>query len=232
MITPHSIDLEPGKQPPDRRIYSLTQRELDVLRDYLESSLAKGWIRPSKNPAAAPILFVPKKDGTLRLCVDYRGLNAVTIKNKHPLPLISETLARLAGACVFTQFDLRHAYHRIRVKPGHEQRTAFKTRYGTYEYLVMPFGLANAPATFQGYINRALAGMIDVFVVAYPYDILIYSKDHTRHYQHVLAVLQRLREFRLYVKLSKSAFHVDTVHFLGFIITSQVFPWSRIGSPR
>lgn len=111
-----------------------------MLREYIEGALEKGWISPSKSPTGAPILFVPKKDGSLRLCVDYRGLNSLTIKNRHPLPLISKTLDRLSTAKVFTQLDLRDAYHRIRIKEGDEWKTAFRTRYGHYEYLVMPFG--------------------------------------------------------------------------------------------
>ena len=144
----HAIDLEDGKHPPHLPIYNLSMRELEILREYIDSSLQKGWIKPSKSPAGAPILFVPKSDGTMRLCVDYRGLNKMTIKNRHPLPLISELLDRLSHAVIFTKLDLRDAYHRIRIKAGDEWKTAFKTKYGLFEYLVMPFGLANAPATF------------------------------------------------------------------------------------
>ena len=123
------------------------------MRDYIKDSLKKGWIRRSISPAGAPILFVAKKGGGLRLCVDYRGLNAITVKNRHALPLIDETLDRLVGAVVYTKLDMKDAYHRIRIKAGDEWKTAFRTRYGHFEYLVMPFGLANAPATFQGYIS-------------------------------------------------------------------------------
>ena len=121
---------------------------MEILREYLKNALAKGWIRPSKSPSGAPILFVPKKDGSMRLCVDYRGLNRITIKNRYPLPLISEMLDRLGHSKIFSKLDLRDAYHRLRIKEGDEWKTAFKTRYGLFEYLVMPFGLANAPATF------------------------------------------------------------------------------------
>lgn len=217
----HAIDLFPGKQPPHRPIYSLSPNELEVLRAYLQDNLNRGWIRPSKSPAGAPILFVQKKDGSLRLCVDYRGLNEVTIKNRHPLPLVQESLDRLAGAKIYTKLDLRDAYHRIRIKEGDEWKTAFRTRYGHYEYCVMPFGLANAPATFQAYINRALSDTLDVFVVVYLDDILIYSNDEKSHRYHVREVLSRLRHYRLYVKHSKCLFHTTQVEFLGFIVTPR-----------
>lgn len=144
----HAIDVEDGQKVPNLPIYNLSQRELEILRDYLDSALDKGWIRPSKSPAGAPILFAPKADGTLRLCVDYRGLNKVTIKNRYPIPLVSEMLDRLSKAKIFSKLDLRDAYHRLRIREGDEWKTAFKTRYGHFEYLVMPFGLVNAPSTF------------------------------------------------------------------------------------
>ena len=188
----HIIDVEEGGFPPYGPLYNLSGPELGVLRTYLDDALAKGWIRHSVSPAGAPVLFVPKKDGGLRLCVDYRGLNKVTIKNRHPLPLISETLDRLSGAKVFTKMDLKDAYHRIRIREGDEWKTAFCTRYGHFEYLVMPFGLANAPATFQAYINKALAGYVDVFCVVYLDDILVYSDSLSDHEVHVKKILKRL----------------------------------------
>jgi hypothetical protein len=143
----HAIDTG-DEDPPYGPVYNLSEKELVVLREYLESSEKKGWIKRSVSPAGSPVIFVPKKDGSLRLCVDYRGLNRITRKNRHPLPLISETLDRLRDAKIFTKLDLRNAYHRIRIKPRDEWKTAFRTQYGHYEYSVMPFGLANAPATF------------------------------------------------------------------------------------
>ena len=153
--------------------------------------------------------------------MDFRGLNAITIKNRHPLPLISESLSRLAGAKVYTKLDLRDAYHRIRIKKGDEWKTAFRTRYGHFEYCVMPFGLANAPATFQAYINKALAGLLDIFLVVYLDDILIFSRDEESHVEHVRTVLERLRQFKLYAKASKCTFHTSQVEFLGFIVSSD-----------
>jgi hypothetical protein len=217
----HRIDLEPGKSPPWGPVYPLSESELEILREYLQSALAKGWIRRSTSPAGAPILFVPKKGGGLRLCVDYRGLNAVTIKDRTPLPLISETLDRLRRAKVFTKLDLKDAYHRLRIKEGDEWKTAFRTRYGHFEYCVLPFGLSNAPATFQAYINQALVGLVDVTCVVYLDDILVFSEDPTEHTAAVHAVLERLRTYKLYANLKKCEFDTDTVEFLGFIVGPQ-----------
>jgi hypothetical protein len=150
--------------------------------------------------------------------VDYRGLNALTVKNRYPLPLISETMDRLGGAKIFTQLDLRDAYHRMRIRAGDEWKTAWRSRYGHFEYQVMPFGLANAPATFQAYINKALSDLLDICCVVYLDDILIYSSSIEEHHRHVRMVMDRLRQYKLYVKLSKCAFDTDTVRFLGFII--------------
>ncbi|KAM0709942.1 hypothetical protein Q7P35_003986 [Cladosporium inversicolor] len=171
----HAIDLEPNERPPFRPLYNLSVKELAALREYIEQALKNGWIKRSVSEAGAPILFVLKKDGSLRLCVDYRGLNAITKKNWHPLPLISETLDRLGYATVFSALDLKDAYHRIPIKRGDEWKTAFRTRYSHFEYCVMPFGLTNAPATFQAYINRAMAGLVDICCVVYLDDILVYS---------------------------------------------------------
>ena len=168
---------EPGFGP----LYNLSVDELGVLREYIRDNLAKGFIRPSTSPAGAPILFVKKKDGTLRLCVDYRGLNRITTKNRYPLPLISEALDRLSGAKYFTKLDIRLAYNLIRIKKGDEWKTAFRTRYGHFKYYVMPFGLSNAPATFQAHINEVLRDYLDIFCIAYLDDILIYSDTLEEH---------------------------------------------------
>ena len=219
----HAIQLQEGKEPPYGPLYPLSARELEVLREYLENALATGRIRHSTSPAGAPILFVPKPNGKLRLCVDYRGLNALTIKDRCPLPLINETLDRLSGASYYTTLDLRDAYHRIRIKEGDEWKTAFRTRYGHFEYLVMPFGLTNAPATFQAYINRALAGLLDTSCVVYLDDILIYTheEDLESHWCAVRAVLQRLRDAGLFANLEKCSFATQEVKFLGFIVSTE-----------
>lgn len=217
----HSIEIEHGKEAPYGPLYNLSPKELEVLRDYIVTAKENKWIRESISPAGAPVLFVPKKDGTLRLCVDYRGLNAVTKKNRLALPLISETLDRLSGCSQFTKLDLKNAYHRIRIREGDEWKTAFRTRYGHFEYTVMPFGLCNAPATFQAYINKALAGITDVFCVVYLDDILIFSKEGEDHWDHVKQVLRRLRKFNLYVNLKKCVFAVKEVEFLGFLVNTE-----------
>lgn len=217
----HAIELKPGTVPPFQPLRNLSEKELAALRDYLSTAEANGWIRRSVSEAGAPILFAQKKDGSLRLCIDYRGLNDHTVKDRCPLPLISETLDRLSGAKVFSALDLKDAYYRIPIKKGDEWKTAFRTRYGHFEYLVMPFGLTNAPATFQAYINKALAGYLDEFCVVYLDDILIYSKDAEEHAEHLRLVLERLRKYALYANRKKCHFFTDSVEFLGFIVGSE-----------
>jgi Reverse transcriptase (RNA-dependent DNA polymerase) len=150
--------------------------------------------------------------------VDYRGLNKITIRNRHPLPLISETLDRLSRAKRFTKFDLRDAYHRIRIKRGDEWKTAFRTRYGHFEYTVMLFGLINAFVTFQSYINEALRGYLDIFCITYLNDIIVYSERVEDYKEHVRKVLERLRQYNLYTKLSKCLFSIEELEFLGYIV--------------
>ncbi|KAL2126371.1 hypothetical protein VTI74DRAFT_1096 [Chaetomium olivicolor] len=215
----HRIDLDPAARPPWGPIYPLSAVELETLRAWLAEALQKGWIRPSTSPAGAPILFVPKKQGELRLVVDYRALNHITLKNRAPLPLIGEILDRLSSAKIYTKLDLKDAYYRIRIREGDEWKTAFRTRYGHYEFLVMPMGLANAPATFQTYINHAMGGLVDVICIVYLDDILIFSDDEAQHTQHVLQVLERLREADLYVNLQKCQFHTTQVSFLGYLVS-------------
>lgn len=159
------------------------------MREYLDLLLKKGYIRPSQSLAGSPVLFVPKPGGKLRLCVDYRSLNDITIKDRYPLPRIDELRDRLSGARFFTKLDLRDGYHLIRIKEGHKWKTAFRTRYGLYKYLVMPFGLTNAPATFQALVNHVLREYLDRFCTAYLDDILIYSETLEEHKEHVSKVL-------------------------------------------
>ena len=218
----HAIPLEPGAQVPFGPLYTLSNKELEELRSYIDENLKKGYIRRSESPAGAPVLFVPKKlSEKLRLCVDYRALNKVTVKNRCPLPLISETLERLSQARIFTKLDLKGAYNLVRVAKGDEWKTAFRTRYGHFEYLVMPFGLTNAPATFQAFLNDVLRECLDTVVVIYLDDILIYSKDEESHTADVRRVLQLLSEARLQVNLEKCQFHVTKVEFLGYVISPE-----------
>ena len=185
-INDHTIELVNSQQPPYGPIYSLRPVELKTLKAYIKTNLANEFIQPSKSPARAPILFERKSDSLLRLCVNYRGLNNLTIKNRYPLLLIRELLDKLERVKRFTQLDLTSTYHRMRIREGDEWKTAFRTRYGHFEYQVMPFGLTNAPASFQGYINKILAEKLDIFVIVYLDDILIYTEDDGD--DHVAAV--------------------------------------------
>ena len=180
-----AIELQLGKEPPYRPIYPLSPRELAALKEFLEENIEKGFIRESKSPAGAPILFAPKKDGSLRLCVDYRGLNAITIKNQYPLPLITKIMDRVTGASYFSKIDLKDAYYQIRIKARDKWKTAFRTCYGHYEFLVVPIGLTNALAIFQAYINNALCSLVDNFCIVYLDDILVFSKTKEEHNQHL-----------------------------------------------
>ncbi|KAJ1038479.1 hypothetical protein NDA10_002389 [Ustilago hordei] len=218
--TEHDLHLEliEGGKPPQGPLYLKGPKEMSELRRYLDENLEKGFIRPSKSPAQSPVLFVPKKDGGLRLCVDYRGLNEITVKNRAPLPLIEEQLFLLRKARIYTKLDLRAAYNLIWIAKGDEWKTAFGTQLGLYEYLVMPFGLANAPAHFQSFINDIFQDIIGIYVVVYLDDFLIFSDTEEAHVKHVTEVLTRLRSNRLFAKLSKCEFHTKTVEFLGYII--------------
>jgi transposase InsO family protein len=214
----HAIELEGDAIPPVGPIYPLAETELEVLRAYIDEALANGRIRYSRSPTGAPVLFVPKKGGKLRLCVDYRALNKVTRKNRAPLPLINEILDRLAKAKRFTKLDLKDAYHRLRIREGDEWKTAFRCRYGHFEYTVMPFGLVNAPATFQTFINYVLGDLVDTICIVYLDDILIYSDNPADHTKHVHRVLERLKQHSLLVNLEKCEFDVERVGFLGFVV--------------
>ncbi|KAJ1044384.1 hypothetical protein NDA10_000307 [Ustilago hordei] len=218
--TEHDLHLEliEGGKPPQGPLYLKGPKEMSELRRYLDENLEKGFIRPSKSLARSPVLFIPKKDGGLRLCVDYRGLNEITVKNRAPLPLIEEQLFLLRKARIYTKLDLRAAYNLIRIAKGDEWKTAFGTQLGLYEYLVMPFGLANAPAHFQSFINDIFQDIIGIYVVVYLDDFLIFSDTEEAHVKHVTEVLTRLRSNRLFAKLSKCEFHTKTVEFLGYII--------------
>lgn len=188
------------------------------MKKYVSESLAAGLIRPSSSPAGAGFFFVEKKDKSLRPCIDYRGLNDITVKNRYPLPLLSSAFELLEGAVIFTKLDLRNAYHLVRIREGDEWKTAFNTPTGHYEYLVMPFGLTNAPAVFQALVNDVLRDMLNRFVFVYLDDILIFSRTKEEHVGHVQAVLQRLLANSLYVKAEKCEFHVPSISFLGYRI--------------
>ncbi|KAA8631075.1 hypothetical protein SMACR_09594 [Sordaria macrospora] len=217
----HKIELEEGKSPQDlgyNSLYKMTLEELEECRQYITENLQKGFIKASSAPWVAPILFVPKGNGGLRFCVDYHKLNALSKKDRYPLPLIDETLACISQAKVFTKVDIRQAFHRIRMHPDHEDLTTFRTRYGAYKYKVLPFGLTGGPSSFQRFINEVLMGYLDNFCSAYIDDILIYSNDQEDHDKHVDMVLRRLEEAGLQADIKKCAFSVTKTKFLGFII--------------
>ena len=217
----HAIDLIPGSEPPSRPTYRLSYVEMDELKKHLADLLAKGFIKPSTSPFGAPVLFVHKKEGTLRLCVDYRALNKITIKNRYPLPRIEELMDRLAGAKYFSKIDLYSGYHQIRIKKEDTYKTVFRTRYGHYEFLVLPFGLTNAPATFMTLMNDIFREYLDEFVIVYLDDILIYSKTKEEHLKHLCLVLKTLKEHKLYAKLKKCELVRQKVEYTGHYISAE-----------
>jgi hypothetical protein len=214
----HKIELVPGASPPSRPTFRLSEKELVELKKQLEELVKAGFIRPSKSPFGAPILFVKKKDGTMRMCVDYRALNNVTIKNSYPLPRVDELFDRLQGAKFFSRLDLRSGYHQIRIADEDIPKTAFRTRYGHFEFLVLPFGLTNAPGTFMHLMHETFREFLDEFVLVFLDDILIYSKTLEEHKVHVRKVLETLAKSKLYAKESKCEFFKTEVEFLGHIV--------------
>jgi hypothetical protein len=203
-----------------KRPYRMATPELAELKEHNKELLEKGFIRPSSSPWGAPVIFVPKNDGTQRLCVDYRALNEVTVKNKYLLPRIDDLFDQLHGACVFSKIDLRSGYHQLKIRECDIPKTAFVSRYGLYEYTVMSFGLTNAPAYFLYLMNKVFMEYLDKFVVVFIDDILVYSRSEEEHEEHLRLALQKLREHRLYAKLSKCEVWMKQVAFLGYIISN------------
>ncbi|KAL0557219.1 hypothetical protein IC582_005737 [Cucumis melo] len=185
----------------------------------LQELLDKGFIRSSVSPWGAPVLFVKKKDGLMNLCIDYRELNKVTVKNKYPLPRINDLFDQLQGATVFSKIDLRSRYHQLRIKDSDVPKTAFRSRYGHYEFIVMSFGLTNAPAVFMDLMNRVFREFLDTFVIVFIDDILIYSKTEVEHEEHLRMVLETHRANKLYAKFSKCEFWLKQVSFLGHVVS-------------
>jgi hypothetical protein len=214
----HRIELTSGSAPASRPMGRMSPKELDELKKQLQELTEMGFIQPSKSPFGAPVLFVKKKDGTMRMCVDYRALNSITIKNRYPLPRIDELFDRLQGAKVFSKIDLRSGYHQIRIHPDDVPKTAFRTRYGHFEFLVLPFGLTNAPATFMHLMHQIFRPFLDSFVLVFLDDILIFSRTAAEHEQHVKQVLELLRKHRLHAKQSKCELFRDRVEFLGHMV--------------
>jgi hypothetical protein len=216
-----AIELLRGIAPISKRAYRVSGPVLVELKKQIDELSEKGYIRPSTSPWVAPVLFVEKKDGTRRMCIDYRALNEVTIKNKYPLPRIEDLFDQLRGASVFSKIDLRSGYHQLRIRPSDIPKMAFITKYDLYEFTVMSFGLMNAPAFFLNLMKSVFMDYLDKFVVVFIDDILIYSQSEEEHVNHLKMVLQRLREHQLYAKLSKCEFWIDEVLFLGHIINIE-----------
>ncbi|GBG64119.1 hypothetical protein CBR_g40567 [Chara braunii] len=223
----HEMILEAGVVPPKGCIYRMSEEELEVLRAQLDDLLAKGWIRPSSSPYGAPVLFVRKRNKDLRLCIDYRKLNAQTVKNAEPLPRIDDLLERLGGAKYFSKLDLKSRYHQISIRPNDRYKTAFKTRYGHFEWVVMPFGLTNAPTTFQAAMTNEFRAMLDRFVLVYLDDILVYSRTLEDHLGHLRRVLETLRRAKYKANHDKCEFVWQELEYLGHFVTPEgIFPLS------
>ncbi|GJS88946.1 putative reverse transcriptase domain-containing protein [Tanacetum coccineum] len=212
------VDLIPGASPVVKSPYRLAPSEMLELSNQLKELQEKGFIRPSHSPWGAPVLFVKKKDGAMRMCIDYRELNKLTIKNRYPLPRIDDLFDQLQGACCFSKIDLRSGYHQLRVREEDIPKTAFRTRYGHFEFTVMPFGMTNAPAIFMDLMNRVCKPYLDKFVIVFIDDILIYSKSEEEHEVHLKTILDLLKKEKLYAKFSKCEFWLKEVQFLGHVV--------------
>lgn len=217
----HEVNLIPGSRPTTSRLRGMTRQEAEACKLYVYDMMGKGHIRRSKSEFSAPLLVARKPGGGLRICVDYRGLNEITVKNRNSPPLIRDLLNRISKACWFSKVDVIAAFNKIRVKEGHEKYTAFLTSFGLFEYTVLPFGLCNAPATFQAYINEVLHEHLDDFCVAYLDDILIYSESEDDHKRHLDQVISKLKAAGLWLDIFKSEFMVKEVKFLGVVLTTD-----------
>ncbi|GKA82986.1 putative reverse transcriptase domain-containing protein [Tanacetum coccineum] len=210
-----------GAAPVAQAPYRLAPSEMHELSDQLQELADRGFIRPTTSPGGAPVLFVKKKDGSFRMCIDYQELNKITVKNRYPLPRIDDLFDQLQGSSVYSKIDLRSGYHQLRVRDEDIPKTTFRTRYGHYEFQVMPFGLTNAPAMFMDLMNRVCKPYLDKFVIVFIDDIHIYSRNKEEHADHLRIILQLLRKEELYAKFSKCDFWISILQFLGHVIDSQ-----------
>jgi hypothetical protein len=221
-IWDHAIKLIPGSKPSDGKLYPLNRKEQEQLNAFLKENLETGRIQSSKSPMASPFFFIKKKDGSLQPVQDYWKLNEMTVKNKYPLPLISELIDQLSGSTIFSKMDIRWGYNNIRIKEGDEWKAAFRTNRGLFEPLVMFFGLTNSPATFQTMMNDIFRKEItEGWVVIYMDDIVVHSKNSHKHRQHVSQILHILRENKLSLKPEKCWFDKEEIKFLGIIVSKD-----------
>jgi hypothetical protein len=217
----HQINFVPEVAIPNQPAYRSNPEETKELQRQVEDLMNKGYVRESMSSCAVPVLLVPKKDETWRMCIDCRVVNNITVKYRHPIPRLDYMLDELHGSCIFSKIDFKSGYHQIRMKEGDEWKTAFKTKYGLYEWLIMPFGLTNAPSTFMRLMNHILRAFIGKFVVVYFDDILVYSKDLNEHIEHLRYVFDVLRCEKLYANFKKCTFCMEKVVFLGYVVSTK-----------